>query len=520
MLGMGAWTAYRQRSTEDFFVGGRTLPSWAVGISLLASVFSTITYLGLPSEMFRAGLGYLVRELSIPVTWCIVWFVVMPFFARLRLVSAYEYLEYRFNFATRVLAACLCILLLVGWMAVATVTASRAMAEIVQWNVSWFFGTNTQGFRDADVQLMILLIGGFSMVYTTLGGLRAVVWTDVVQFLIMLAGAVFSVAYVATHTHSTPWDWWQAWKEYPYREATPWFSWDVRQRSSLSFIVLGMTFWMVCTYSANQIALQRYFAVRDLRAARQTYLVSVLANLSLAALLAAVGYALLYFVLHSSTPIGQWVLSEDAMRRTAGQDAVFPQFIRHCMPDGLRGLIVAALFAAAMSTIDSGANSVATIVMADFLRVSSTAAATPSLRIARLTTALTSVAIVSLAWALYDVSKSTDIITMCQKGFNCYLGPLGGLFALALFCHRAIPATVIPAVLIGVGIGLAAAYSRELLGVDFSTHLVIPSSCLATVICGWCGSWVFGRVDQHRSRWMWWQVVRHGSPRIGEDITV
>ena len=108
MLGMGIVIARRNSSTEDFFLGGRSLPSWAVGISLIASLLSTITYLGMPGEMFRTGLGFLTRQLALPMVLGIVWFLWIPFFMRLNLTSAYEYLEHRFDYTTRVIAAIFC----------------------------------------------------------------------------------------------------------------------------------------------------------------------------------------------------------------------------------------------------------------------------------------------------------------------------------------------------------------------------------------------------------------------------
>jgi solute:Na+ symporter, SSS family len=114
MLAMGFRIARKNTSTEDFFVGGRDLPAWAVGISLIASLLSTITYLGMPSEMFRTGIGFLTRQLGLPIVLLITWYLWIPFFMRLRLTSAYEYLERRFDYPTRVIAAAFCICLLLG----------------------------------------------------------------------------------------------------------------------------------------------------------------------------------------------------------------------------------------------------------------------------------------------------------------------------------------------------------------------------------------------------------------------
>jgi SSS family solute:Na+ symporter len=251
-------------------------------------------------------------------------------------------------------------------MSVVVLTASRAMAEIVTLDLGWFFGINQPAtavapeYRDADLHALILSIGLFSVFYTTLGGLRAVVWTDVVQFFILVAGAVYTIGYVASITNSGLGDWLQSFQNYPHRESVEWASWDIGNRSTVCFITVGMTFWFLCTHGANQVALQRYFAVKDIRAARQSYLVSALASFGLGVLLAGVGLSLLHFILlpENDLPAKQQLIAADSENattadkeqvhkgRTEAQDKIFPQFISIYLPAGMRGLVVAALFAA------------------------------------------------------------------------------------------------------------------------------------------------------------------------------
>ncbi|MBI1309707.1 sodium/solute symporter [bacterium] len=535
MLVMGFVIARRNTSTDDFFVGGRNLPSWAVGISLIASLLSTITYLGMPGEMFRTGVGFLTRQLGLPIVLLVVWFVWIPFFMRLRLTSAYEYLERRFNYATRALAAIFCICLLLGWIAVVVLTASGAMAEIANMRLGWFFSRDP---ADADMHVLILGIGLFSIVYTTLGGLRAVVWTDVVQFFVLLTGAVFTMAAVAVETGTGLGDWLSFSHGYKH-EQVEWFSWDVSNRSTVFFISIGMLFWHACTHGANQVALQRYFAVKDVWAARRSFLVNAVSSIGLGILLAGVGVSLMYFVLGSDQATGEMLqtrtellpefegatpeaVAELKKKRTEAQDNVFPQFIRVYLPSGLRGLVVAALFAAAMSTIDSGANSISTIVTVDFVRPLRKASLTKrgELLLARILTASMGIIVVAATIWLHHLSKGVDIITLCQRGFNCFLGPLGALFVLAMFSRRATPRTVIPALLAGETVGVGLSYSRELstllLSLDepflFSTHLVIPAAWLATMSTSLILSIVLGEVAEAEQRqWMWHPVVR-GNP--------
>ncbi len=512
MLAMGFRIARKNASTEDFFVGGRDLPAWAVGISLIASLLSTITYLGMPSEMFRTGIGFLTRQLGIPLVLLIVWFLWIPFFMRLRLTSAYEYLERRFNYPTRVIAAAFCICLLLGWMAVVVLTASGAMVEIANLRLGWFFSSDQ---ADADMHAVILGIGLFSVLYTTLGGLRAVVWTDVVQFFVLLIGAFFTMGVIAWQTQSGLGDWLTFSKGYTF-EKVEWFSWDVTNRSTVFSISIGMFFWHACTHGANQVALQRYFSVKDVAAARRSFLVNALSSIGLGVLLAGVGLALMYFVLNDGFVSGdmlqtqEQLQSDDLAVRTVAQKRVFPQFIRLYLPSGMRGLVIAALFAAAMSTIDSGANSISTIVTVDFLRRNRKEASSlqGELKVARLLTASMGLVIVGVTIWLYHLSKETNIIDLCQRGFNCFLGPLGGLFVLAMFSRRATPVTVIPAVLVGEAVGIGGSYSMDLFGVQFSTHLVVPASWLATVMVSLFLSLIFQtRATLDSQRWMWKPVV-------------
>ena len=509
MLYMGLKIARKQRSTEDFFVGGRDLPAWAVGISLFASVMSTILYLGQRGEMFRTGLSFLTRNLPLPLILIVVCFVWIPFFMRLRLTSAYEYLERRFNYSVRALAAIFCLLLIFGWISVVVLTASMALVEITRIEAILPF------INDADsaVYATILGVGAFSIFYTTLGGIRAVIWTDVIQFFVLLIGALFTMGAVAWMTSSNVGDWIEVSQTYKHEEVQ-WFDWDVRNRSTVFSISLSLFMWMVCTHGANQMAMQRYFTVRNVKAARISYVISAVAALALGVILAGVGISLMYFIQQYDLPASAGILSDIRSVRNVAQDSVFPQFISIYMPSGLRGLVVAALFAAAMSTIDSGANSASTILTVDFIRRfdPKSEAGQLELKRARIMTACMGVLVVGYTIALYELSKGSDIISLAQKGFNCFLGPLGALFVLGMFVKKATPIAVIPAFILGEIVGVSASYSTELFDVDFSTHLVIGFSWLVTffsaLFIGYLHHYLTGnQATKDQQKLMWRAVV-------------
>ena len=517
LIVMGVRIARKQKSTEDFFVGGRNLPAWAVGISLFASVMSTILYLGQPGEMFRTGLTFLTRQASLPLILIVVCFVWIPFFMRLNLTSAYEYLEKRFDYSVRALAAVFCLLLIFGWISVVVLTASTALVEITRIESILPFVSDT----DDAVYTTVLGVGIFSVVYTTLGGIRAVIWTDVIQFVVLLIGALFTMGAVAWMTQSHLGDWIEVSQTYKHEEVQ-WFDWDVRNRSTVFTIGISLFMWMVCTHGANQMAMQRYFTVRDVRAARVSYVISAIASLALGIILAGVGIALMYFVQHHDLPASTDLLSETRTVRNVAQDSIFPQFISMYMPSGLRGLVVAALFAAAMSTIDSGANSASTILTIDFFRRfdPDSAASKRELRRARVLTACMGCLVVAYTILLYELSKGSDIISLAQKGFNCFLGPLGALFVLGMFVKKATPIAVIPAFVLGEIVGVCSSYSTEIFGVDFSTHLVIGFAWLVTfmtaLVIGFCYHRFTGIQASASQQQLMWRAVVNG-PELAES---
>lgn len=649
MMSMGLYIAKKQTSTEDFFLAGRNLPSWAVGISLMASLLSTITYLSTPGEIFRTGPSYLLRIMGIPLVLVCVFYIWVPFFMRLRLTSAYEYLERRFNYATRVIAALFCLLLLLGWMATVVLTASKGMSEIVKLDLKWFLGVNDPGtqttddggaifvdadlleadqladqltsaqpasktiahlqglltaeekealasnseraqqtrdilnrlltdpqlydksswaevvlndaaskftktdlsllkpnelshfnralleslftteiaasrpaYPDADMHAIIISIGLFSVLYTTMGGMRAVVWTDVIQFIVLVFGAFLTIITVAWTTGSGVTDWFNIVSKEQY-ETVEWFTFDVGTRSTVFTIICGMFFWSFCTHSSNQVALQRYFSVRNVREGRKSYLINACCDVGLALLLGCVGMSLFYFVHDaqsmSQIPASEGINSAVESIRNESQDKIFPQFIRIVLPTGIRGLVVAALFAAAMSTIDSGANSISTIVTVDFYRKLSghKATAKGELRLARMLTATMGVVIVLTTLFLYHFSKGTDLLTLCQKGFNCFLGPLGGIFCLGIFAPLVSSRAVIPAMFVGEAVGICSSYSKELFDVSFSTHLVVAAGWLATIVAAHLFAILLNdRPTEEQKRWLFVPIMQQKVPEIDE----
>jgi Na+/proline symporter len=334
---------------------------------------------------------------------------------------------------------------------------------------------------------------------------------------------------IAWRTDSGIGDWIVFSMQYAH-EPVEWFSFDVTNRSTVFSIAIGMAFWHACTHGSNQVALQRYFSLQSVHAARKSFLVNVVSSVGLGLILAVVGIALMYFILNDGYASDDMLITRsqllqagDIETRHTAQDRVFPQFIRMYLPSGLRGLVVAALFAAAMSTIDSGANSISTIVTVDFLRPwrrgkGLSCTQKEELKWARYLTAGMGIVVVASTLMIYHIAKGTNIIDLCQKGFNCFLGPLGALFVLGMFWRWAVPVTVIPAVIVGEVVGITASYSQEILGRPFSTHLVVPAAFLATVVtCQLLCALLETEASAFEQRWMWKRITGDGPPKDPDE---
>jgi SSS family solute:Na+ symporter len=159
-FGISVWFGRRQKSVDDFFVGGRQMPWFAVGLSIMATLFSTLSYVGGPGEMIKNGIGMAMGILSIPCSMLVIFFLWIPFFMRLKVTSAYEYLERRFSYSVRLMGATLFILLRLGWMSMVVFAASMALDRVK--------GADIEFLSGPDIYWWIAFVGAFAAVYTSI----------------------------------------------------------------------------------------------------------------------------------------------------------------------------------------------------------------------------------------------------------------------------------------------------------------------------------------------------------------
>jgi len=346
MLGVGEYYSRRNKSTEDYLLGGRNLGTTSVGLSLFASLLSTISYLAIPGEMIKHGPMIFADILTYPLVYFIVGWLLIPRFMALNVATAYQPIEARLGLGMRLLGSVLFLAIRLLWMGVIVyVTAKQILVPLM-------------GLPEYATPLVCIAMGVVTVIYTSVGGLQAVVITDAVQSLILLAGAVLTLVCVSISIGGPnqwlPTEWPEHWDHFE-------LGFQANARVTVLATCISGLLWWLCTAGSDQMAIQRYLSTRDAQAARRALAVSLLATALSTVLLAAVGLAVLaYFKVHSSAlPAGADIVQN--------ADALFPRYIVVGFVPGVTGTVIAGLIAAAMSSLSSGINSSCSVIAVDFL---------------------------------------------------------------------------------------------------------------------------------------------------------
>jgi len=341
LVGVGIYFAKREKSTDDFFLAGRRIPFWAAGLSIFGTQLSAITYLAMPARAYATDWSLLPLNIGILVIAPLVVFVYIPIFRRLNITTAYEYLEKRFHVSIRIFGSLSFIAFQLGRMGIVILLPALALAAVT--------GVN--------VYLCIALIGILSTVYTALGGMEAVIWTDVLQAVVLIGGAFAALAITIGALDG-------GWREFvaigvennKFTLFHPGWDWA---SDTLIVVVLGALFTnSLVPYTTDQSVIQRYLTTPDRKQAGKAIWVNGILAVVAGILFLTVGTAL--FAFYKANPARLPALE--------ATDQVFAVFIWREMPAGLSGLVVAGVFAAAMSSLDSSIHSISTAVTTDFVR--------------------------------------------------------------------------------------------------------------------------------------------------------
>jgi solute:Na+ symporter, SSS family len=411
VLGLGCYFHVRSRTTEGFMAGGRSLPGWVCGLSILATYLSSISFVALPGRSYADNWNPLVFSLSLPIAVYLAARYFVPLYRRNQEVSAYSYLEKRFGLWARTYAGICYLLLQLARMGAVMYLVALPLSLLLGWDMRW----------------VIVGLGLSVMVYTTVGGIVGVIWADALQAVVLTVGALVCLVVMIAGLPEGPGQLVsvaQAHHKFSLGDFGP---------------SLGeATFWVVLVYGVvinlnnfgmDQGYIQRYITAGSDRAARRAVWLGGLLYLPVSGLFLLIGTALFvhYQVFPERLP--------DTLAAGANPDRVFPYFIVTALPAGFTGLLIAAVFAAAMSTVSTSLNSSATLLLTDFYRryVRPAAGERESMRVLYGGTVVWGIGGTLMGLAMIGVKHALDAWWQLASIFS---GGMLGLFLLGVVSQR------------------------------------------------------------------------------------
>lgn len=405
VVGIGAWFALRRGDSDDFMAAHQTLPGWAVGLSMFGSYVSSISFLANPGKAYADNWNAFVFSLATPIAAAVAVRYFVPFYRHTGEISAYEHLEHRFGLWARTYAVICFLLTQMARTGTVIYLLALAVAPLTGWHVS----------------TTIIVTGALMTLYTMAGGIKAVVWTGVLQSAVLIVGTTLCVLSVIGQTSGG-------------LSAIVETGWQQNKFSLGSFgtSLREPTFWVVFAYGlvinlgnfgTDQSYIQRYLTARSDREAAKSIWITALLYVPTAAVFFFIGTSL--YVLYAAQP--------ELLGGIQKADRVFPHFIAHQLPPGLAGLVVAAIFAASM---DSNLNSMATLTLCDLYKryLRPQAAERESMRVLYIATLFWGA--VSTGIGLWMIRLGLALDAWWQLA-GIFAGGVLGLFLLGLVSRRA-----------------------------------------------------------------------------------
>lgn len=411
MVGIGWYCSRRNKNTDDYFKAAGRIPWWAAGLSIYATMLSSITFMAIPAKAYATDWTYYWASLPILLIVPVIIRLYLPFFRRLNITSAYEYLEIRFNLLTRLYGSAAFILFQIGRQAIVLLLPALALAAV----------------SDLEVGLCISIMGVLCVLYTVMGGVEAVVWTDVAQIGVLIGAAVVSLALIIFGPDGSGVG--QFFAVASDAEKFHMFNWtldpDVKA-NAFWVIIIGNIFINLVPYTSDQAIVQRYMTTKDEAMSARAIWLNGLIAIPSTALFFLIGTALFVF----------YRLHPEKLDSSQVTDAIFPAFIVQNLPMGIAGLVIAGIFAAAQSTVSGSLNSVTTVIMTDYCR-----------RFGFLTDEVRSLLAARIITAGLGIFATCAALILAKTGlqslwdaYNSLVGLVGsglaGLFALGIFTRR------------------------------------------------------------------------------------
>ena len=340
MAGLGLWFSRRNKTTEQYFLGDRSFPGWVIGLSMLGTSISSVTFLAFPAAAYTLDWRQLVSNLMLPVIAVLAIIVFIPFFRRGNTTSAFEYLGDRFSPGVRLYG-----------------TLSFILLQLIRLaKVLFLVAIPVSLLTGFDIRLVIVFVGIFISLYTIAGGIGAVIWTDVVQSIVLWVGGIVCFATVVWQLPGGFGQILEVGAQHQKFDVGS-MGFNLNERTFWTVALLGIVSWLTM-YSSDQNVVQRYLAAKSLKEARKAT--------TIYSCVAVPTWAFFFFL--GTCVFVFYTVHPDSKAAGLEADAVFPYFILTQVPVGITGLVIAGVLAAAMSSLDSSINAISTIVTVDLMK--------------------------------------------------------------------------------------------------------------------------------------------------------
>ena len=422
---IGASFYFKNKTADQFTSGGRKLPSWVVGMSIFATFVSSISFLALPGKAYMSNWNAFAFSLSIPIASIMTVKFFIPHYRRIGNISAYFYLEQRFGPWARVYASACYIL--------TQLMRTGAILMLLALPLNALFGWN--------IKTVIILTGLMVMIYSMLGGIKAVIWTDAIQGIILITGAVVCAIILTFSMPEGPGQLFEIAKA-DHKFSLGSYGTSLKESTFWVVLIYGL-FINLQNYGIDQNYIQRYMTTSTDKEAKSSALFGSLLYIPVSLIFFYIGTAL--FSYYTAQPD----LLPQELRAAGAGDKVFPYFIATGLPPGITGLLIASIFAAGMSTISTSLNSTATIVLTDYYKryFNKSAGESTSMRVLYATSLITGAAGIGIAITLVGVESVLDAWWSLASVFS---GGMLGLFLLGFISGKAGKSEAIIGVIIGV----------------------------------------------------------------------
>lgn len=406
---VGLYFARRQKSAEHYFSASKNIPSWAIGISIFATLISSVTFLAYPAAAYKSNWILLVQGLMVPIVLVSLIWIIIPLFRKTIKLSTYEYFERRFGFFARI------------YSSLAFILTHFSKMGTVLYLVCLVLHT----LSGIPIVYLVLFIGVCIMILTLVGGIEAVIWMDVIQGFLIVGGgllclgillfrpeggpvAVFEQAVLLKKIDVGPYN-------FSFTELTFWV------------MVINGAFYAIQKYGTDQTIVQRYLVAKSDKDAKKAAFIGIFTSVPVWTLFMLIGSLLFVFYNSGTSPLPEGIKA----------DQVFPYFISTELPVGVVGLVLSAIVAAAFSSLSSDMNCLSAIGVSDYYqRFKPNSTDKDRLRIGRLLVLVSGVAMVMVAM-LYVVWQGEGVLGVVFELYAIFSAGIVGIFILGLLSKRA-----------------------------------------------------------------------------------